>query len=36
MLVRMKLGAIAANHDGREKHLADVELLLQGDRSTSE
>ena len=36
MLVRMKLWAIAANHDGREKHLADVELLLQGDRYTSE
>ena len=30
MLVRMKLWAIAANHDGREKHLADVELLLHG------
>lgn len=28
MLVRMKLWAISANHDGREKHLADVELLL--------
>jgi hypothetical protein len=36
MLVRMKLWAIAANHDGRENHLADVELLLQGTRSTSE
>ena len=32
MLVRLKLWAIAANHDGREKHLADVELLLNGDR----
>jgi hypothetical protein len=28
MLVRMKLHAIAAKHDGRDKHLADVELLL--------
>jgi hypothetical protein len=30
MLVRLKLHAIAAKHDGREKHLADVELLLNG------
>lgn len=30
MLVRLKLHAIAAKHDGREKHLADVELLLSG------
>ena len=30
MLVRLKLHSIAAKHDGREKHLADVELLLRG------
>jgi hypothetical protein len=30
MLVRLKLHSIAAKHDGREKHLADVELLLKG------
>jgi hypothetical protein len=30
MLVRLKLYAIAAKHAGREKHLADVELLLHG------
>jgi hypothetical protein len=29
MLVRLKLYAIAAKHDGRDKHLSDVELLLQ-------
>jgi hypothetical protein len=29
MLVRLKLHAIAAKHDGRDKHLADVEMLLQ-------
>jgi hypothetical protein len=28
MLVRTKLWSISANHEGREKHLADVELLL--------
>jgi hypothetical protein len=28
MLVRLKLHSITAKHDGREKHLADVELLL--------
>jgi hypothetical protein len=28
MLVRMKLHSIAAKHDGRDKHLSDVELLL--------
>jgi hypothetical protein len=28
MLVRLKLHAIAAKHDGRDKHLTDVELLL--------
>ncbi len=28
MLVRLKLHAIAAKHDGRDKHLSDVELLL--------
>jgi hypothetical protein len=28
MLVRLKLQAIAAKHDGRDKHLTDVELLL--------
>jgi hypothetical protein len=36
MLVRLKLWAIAANHDGRQKHLADVELLLHGAPSASE
>ena len=36
MLVRMKLWAIAANHDGRETHLADVESLLHGARPASE
>jgi hypothetical protein len=36
MLVRLKLWAIAANHDGREKHLGDVESLLHPARSTSE
>lgn len=30
MLVRLKLHALAAKYDGREKHLADVELLLRG------
>jgi hypothetical protein len=30
MLVRLKLYAVAAKHDGREKHLSDVELLLHG------
>jgi hypothetical protein len=30
MLVRLKLHSIAAKHEGREKHLADVELLLHG------
>lgn len=29
MLVRLKLHAIRAQHDGHDKHLADVELLLQ-------
>ena len=29
MLVRLKLHAIGAKHDGHDKHLADVELLLQ-------
>ncbi len=29
MLVRLKLHAIAAKHDGRDKHLTDVEMLLQ-------
>lgn len=29
MLVRLKLHSIGAKHDGHDKHLADVELLLQ-------
>jgi hypothetical protein len=28
MLIRLKLHAVAAKHDGRDKHLTDVELLL--------
>ena len=32
MLVRLKLHAIAAKHDGRDKHLSDVELLLHSSR----
>jgi hypothetical protein len=36
MLIRLKLWAIAAKHDGREKHLTDVELLLHGARATSD
>lgn len=28
MLVRLKLHALGAKHDGHDKHLADVELLL--------
>jgi hypothetical protein len=34
MLVRMKLHAIAAKHDGRDKHLTDVELLLHSSPAT--
>jgi hypothetical protein len=30
MLVRLKLHSIGAKHDGRDKHFADVELLLRG------
>ena len=29
MLVRLKLHSISAKHDGHDKHLADVELLLR-------
>jgi hypothetical protein len=36
MLVRLKLHAIAAKHDGRDKHLTDVELLLRPSRLTTE
>ena len=36
MLVRLKLHAIAAKHDGREKHFSDVELLLNYSRPATE
>jgi len=36
MLVRLKLHAIAAKHDGHDKHLADVELLLHSSRPATE
>jgi hypothetical protein len=36
MLVRLKLHAIAAKHDGRDKHLTDVELLLRPARLMTE
>jgi hypothetical protein len=36
MLIRSKLWSIAANHDGREKHLSDVELLLHGAQASSD
>jgi hypothetical protein len=32
MLVRLKLHAIAAKHDGHDKHLADVQLLLRSSQ----
>jgi len=36
MLVRLKLHAIAAKHDGRDKHLTDVEMLLHSSRLAAE
>ena len=36
MLVRLKLHAIAAKHDGHDKHLADVELLLHSSPPATE
>jgi hypothetical protein len=36
MLVRLKLHALSAKHDGRDKHLTDVELLLHSSRPTPE
>jgi hypothetical protein len=35
MLVRLKLHAIAAKHEGREKHFTDVELLLHQPHHSS-
>ena len=35
MLVRLKLHALAAKHDGRDKHLSDVELLLRSRDSAT-
>jgi hypothetical protein len=36
MLVRLKLHAIAAKHDGHDKHLADVQLLLSSSQLATE
>jgi hypothetical protein len=36
MLIRLKLYAIAAKHDGRDKHLSDVELLLNSSRPATD
>jgi hypothetical protein len=36
MLVRLKLHAIAAKHDGHDKHLADVQLLLRSPQPATE
>lgn len=36
MLVRLKLHAITAKHDGHDKHLSDVELLLGSARKVTE
>ena len=36
MLVQLKLHAIAAKHDGHDKHLADVELLGHSSRPATE
>jgi hypothetical protein len=36
MLVRLKLHAIGAKHEGHDKHLADVELLLHAARPATQ
>jgi hypothetical protein len=36
MLVRLKLHSVTAKHDGHDKHLSDVELLLSSSRTATE